>query len=87
VQIWAERGVVALFAYGLLILLVLRDCLIAARRGGEGEAWGFGAGAAVIGLTVAGLFEYNFGDSEVLLALLASAAIASAHAEPLRAEA
>lgn len=87
VQIWAERGVVALFAYGLLILLVLRDCLIAARRGGEGEAWGFGAGAAVIGLTVAGLFEYNFGDSEVLLVLLAAAALASAHAARFRSEA
>jgi putative inorganic carbon (hco3(-)) transporter len=81
VQIWAERGVVALFAYGLLILLVLRDCAAGVRRGGESAAWGLGAGAAVIGLTVAGLFEFNFGDSEVLLCLLAVAALAVARIE------
>jgi len=75
VQIWAERGVVAIFAYGLLIVLVLRDCLAAIRVGGEPAAWGFASGAAVVGLSVAGLFEYNFGDSEVLLCLLAVSAL------------
>jgi len=75
VQIWAERGVVAFFAYGLLILLILRASLSGFHRGGEDAALGLAAGAAVVGLTVAGLFEFNFGDSEVLLCLLAIAAI------------
>lgn len=87
VQIWAERGVVALFAYGLLVLLVLRDCATGIRRGGESAAWGLGAGAAVVGLTVAGLFEFNFGDSEVLLCLLAVAALAVARIEAAEPEA
>jgi len=75
VQIWAERGVVAFFAYGLLILLILRSSLAGYRRGGEDAAMGLAAGAAVVGLTVAGLFEFNFGDSEVLLCLLAISAL------------
>lgn len=81
IQIWAERGVVALFAYGLLIVLVLRECARCIRAGGESAAWGLGCAAGVVGLTVGGLFEYNFGDSEVLLGLLAISAIACVRAE------
>jgi O-antigen ligase len=77
VQIWAERGIVALFAYFLLVVLVIRECVAAVRSGsGDAAARGYAVGAAVVGLTIAGLFEYNFGDSEVLLCLLAAAAIA-----------
>lgn len=68
VQLWAERGVLALSAYALLLFLFLREC----RRGWRGEAAPFAdAGVAVaVGLFVAGLFEFNFGDTEVYWILL-----------------
>ncbi len=69
VQIWAERGVLALVAWGLLIALFLREALRLRREGGAAP-WLDGGIAAAVALTVAGLFEFNFGDTEVLLTML-----------------
>ncbi|HUO85702.1 MAG TPA: O-antigen ligase family protein [Thermoanaerobaculia bacterium] len=69
VQIWAERGALALAAYVLLVGLFLAECL-KVPRGDPGRPLAEGGIVAVIGITVAGLFEFNFGDSEVLMSLL-----------------
>jgi O-antigen ligase len=68
VQIWAERGLVALCAYLLLLGLFLRECI----RGwhGPGRMWSEVGIAVAVSLTVAGLFEFNFGDTEVFYLLL-----------------
>jgi len=67
-QVWAERGVLALVAYLMLNALFLREC---ARAWGGPEARYAEIGVAVgVGLFVAGMFEFNFGDTEVFLALL-----------------
>ena len=68
VQIWAERGIVAVVAYFLLLGLFLRECA----RGWRGPAAKYAEiGVAVtVGLTWAGLFEFNFGDTEVFWLLL-----------------
>jgi O-antigen ligase len=68
VQIWAERGIVALTAYLLLIILFIRECAAAWRTPGRG--WAEAGLAAVVALTFAGLFEFNFGDTEVFYLLL-----------------
>ncbi len=67
-QLWAERGIVAVIAYFLLLGLFLRECW----RGWNGPARAFArAGAAIaVGLAVAGLFEFNFGDTEVFYIML-----------------
>jgi len=67
-QIWAERGVLAVIAYFLLLGLFLREC----RRAWNGPSRAFArAGAAIaVGLAVAGLFEFNFGDTEVFYIML-----------------
>jgi putative inorganic carbon (HCO3(-)) transporter len=68
IQLWAERGVLALAAYLLLNALFLRECA-RAWRGPDAQYAEIGVAVAV-GLFVAGLFEFNFGDTEVFLALL-----------------
>lgn len=68
VQIWAERGIVCLAAYFFLIGLVLHICFAA--RGGGARPFAEGGIAAVVALFVAGLTEFNFGDTEVLLTML-----------------
>lgn len=63
VQLWAERGILGLAAYLTLLALFLRECAKAWR--GPHRMWAeIGVGVAV-SLTVAGLFEFNFGDTEV----------------------
>jgi O-antigen ligase len=65
VQLWAERGILGLAAYVALIALFLREC---ARDWGSKYAE---LGVAItVGLVVAGMFEFNFGDTEVFLAML-----------------
>lgn len=68
VQLWAERGVLALAAYLMLMVLFLRECA----RGWNGPESRFAElGVAVaVGLAAAGMFEFNFGDTEVFWALL-----------------
>jgi len=68
VQIWAERGILALAAYFLFLALFLRECA-RAWNGPERRFAEIGVGVTVA-LTVAGLFEFNFGDTEVLFLML-----------------
>jgi O-antigen ligase len=85
VQIWAERGIVPLFAWLLLLGLAIREGLRALGRGGEASSWGLATLVAVVGLGIAGLFEFSFGDAEVtmnMLDVLAVALAAAALARP-----
>ncbi len=68
IQLWAERGIGAVIAYLLLLGLFLRECA----RGWRGRAREFAeAGVAIaVGLAYAGMFEFNFGDTEVFLLML-----------------
>jgi O-antigen ligase len=68
VQIWAERGVLALAAYLLLLALFTRECARCWRSTARMYAQ-IGVGV-LVSLTIAGMFEFNFGDTEVLLSLL-----------------
>ena len=68
-QLWAERGLLALAAYLILQWEFLRAAFRRRRLEGA-RAWAEGGIAAACGLFVAGLFEYNFGDTEVLLTML-----------------
>lgn len=63
IQLWAERGIAGLFAYVLLKVLFLRDCFRARR--GPMRMYGDIGIAVTVALTVAGFFEFNFGDTEV----------------------
>ena len=75
-QIAAANGVFAAAAYlGLLALFFARvgRLLLVARKNVDQTLRGLVAAAAFLGVaaaTVAGLFEYNFGDKEVLMATL-----------------
>jgi len=79
VQLWAERGILALAAYVLLNVLFLREC----RRAWRGSASRFAeiGVAVVVALATAGLFEFNFGDTEVFWILLDIAALVIAFTE------
>lgn len=68
VQLWAERGILGLAAYVLLMILFLRECALA--RGSEGRKWRDVGVAVCVSLAVAGLFEFNFGDTEVFYLLM-----------------
>lgn len=68
VQLWAERGILALTAYVLLLVLYFRECARGWR--GPSRPWAEAGAAMAIGLAVAGLFEFNFGDTEVFYMLL-----------------
>jgi O-antigen ligase len=84
VQLWAERGVLGLTAYVLFIALFLREC--ARGRQGPNRMYADIGIAVTVALTVAGLFEFNFGDTEVFyltLNLFALIATAVERPEPL----
>ena len=84
VQLWAERGVLGLTAYLLFIALFLRECA-RGRRGPNAMYADIGI-AVTVALTVAGLFEFNWGDTEVFyltLNVFALVATAIERAEPL----
>jgi len=68
IQLWAERGVLALVAYLFLQFLFLRKCA----RGWRGPNARFAeVGVAVaVAMATAGMFEFNFGDTEVFYLLL-----------------
>jgi O-antigen ligase len=80
VQIWAERGIVPLFGWLLLIGLAVREGVRLLREGGERSSWGLAGLVAVVGLAIAGLFEFNFGDAEVAMNMLDVLAVAFAAA-------
>lgn len=65
IQISAERGLAGLIAYGGFIFSAL-TLAYRFRHTWEGQA----AFTALLGITTAGFFEYNFGDTEVLLLTL-----------------
>ncbi|MDQ3280726.1 MAG: O-antigen ligase family protein [Acidobacteriota bacterium] len=68
VQLWAERGIVGLAAYLMVIGLFLRECI----RGWNGpeRKWAEVGVAITVSLFVAGLFEFNWGDTEVFYLFL-----------------
>jgi O-antigen ligase len=75
-QIAAERGLPCLAFWIWLVAAAMGDAYREARRGApEATRWcGVGALAVLTAVMVAGAFEYNFGDSEVLMfTLLVSA--------------
>lgn len=66
-QIAAERGLPCLAWWLWWMAAAMGDALREARR----RAWtGVGAFALLVAVMTAGLFEYNFGDSEILMLLL-----------------
>ncbi len=69
IQIAAERGLPALVIWVAFVVMLLRD-FIAGRRRAIHVSVTTGALAAVVALVAAGMFEYNFGDSEVLMLFL-----------------
>ena len=68
-QIAAERGLLALAAWLWFFAVALYDSFRRVRRG-QTPAISAAAFAALVAMLVAGLFEYNFGDSEFLMLLL-----------------
>jgi len=71
VQIAAERGLLCLAAFLWFFFALYADLLSMLKRAADDAQWiVLSALAALTGFVVAGLFEYNFGDSEVLLLLL-----------------
>ncbi|HUF18757.1 MAG TPA: O-antigen ligase family protein [Thermoanaerobaculia bacterium] len=70
VQIWAERGLFALIGYLMILAIFLRSCLSVRGDDPERRRWADIGVAVTVALTVAGAFEYNFGDSEVLFTTL-----------------
>jgi putative inorganic carbon (HCO3(-)) transporter len=82
VQLWAERGVLAIVAYLIFHGLFLRECA----RAWNGPASRFAeiGVAMTFGLAAAGLFEFNFGDTEVFWILLDICALVVACTEQAR---
>jgi len=79
IQLLAERGVLALVAYLFLQFLFLREC---ARGWGGPNARFAEVGVAVaVAMMAAGMFEFNFGDTEVFWILLDVFAIVIAFIE------
>jgi O-antigen ligase len=75
-QIAAERGLPCLVMWLWLVAVAMADAWREARRGLFGAGWAAGGALAVLAaVMVAGLFEYNFGDSEVLMFTLLVAAL------------
>jgi len=69
VNIAAERGLPALAVWIWFIAVAARDLFKQVRQGHD-KALAAAGLAAVVGMLVAGLFEYNFGDSEFLMLFL-----------------
>jgi O-antigen ligase len=80
-QIAAERGLPALAVWIAFIGILSRD-LWRLFRGGQHRVLVAAALAAVASMLVAGLFEYNFGDSEFLMLFLVLVTVPFAAARP-----
>lgn len=80
-QIAAERGLPALCAWLWFVAAAVRE-LAARFRRPESRAPAAAGLAAVAGMLAAGMFEYNFGDSEFLMLLLVLLTLPSAAALP-----
>ena len=71
VQIAAERGLLALAAFLWFVFELYRGLIEKAKAANFNTRWAALSGlSALTGFLAAGLFEYNFGDSEVLLLFL-----------------
>jgi O-antigen ligase len=72
IQIAAANGLFAAAAYLAIVGMFLARAIVLVRRGDCPERTALWAGALLAGsaITVAGLFEYNFGDTEVEMATL-----------------
>jgi O-antigen ligase len=71
IQIAAERGIPTLLAWvGFIVWTFLSLIPLLKKRDPSVFPYAAAAGAAVIGLVIAGLFEYNFADSEVTVLFL-----------------
>jgi O-antigen ligase len=68
-QIAAERGLPALAVWLWFVIVALKDLFRQVKHGPAKSVAAAGL-AAVIGMLAAGLFEYNFGDSEFLMLFL-----------------
>jgi Lipid A core - O-antigen ligase and related enzymes len=79
IQLLAERGVLALVAYLMLQWLFLRECIRA--WGGPATKYAEIGVVVAVGLAAAGLFEFNFGDTEVFWVMLDLFAIVIAFIE------
>jgi O-antigen ligase len=77
VQIAAERGVPALVGWLWFVVALARD-LIRRFRAGPNTFLSAAALSGLAALLTAGLFEYNFGDSEVLMLFLILATLPAA---------
>jgi O-antigen ligase len=65
-QILAERGIFALASFFLACLFIILQLLkLLKSRTGDWRAITVGVLFAFIGFLIAGMFEYNFGDSEI----------------------
>lgn len=93
VQYAAERGIPGLLLLFWAISMTAFDCFRAIARNGKGRSQQFfllhGTIAVIIDILVGGLFEYNLGDSEVLMMFasviaLGYAAIDNVEATPVR---
>lgn len=69
IQIAAERGLPALLLWLTFMFMLLRDFFLK-RKTSPLSSVATGALASVVALLAAGMFEYNFGDSEVLMLFL-----------------
>jgi O-antigen ligase len=83
-HIAAERGLPALVVWLGFLVLVLRD-LVGRLKAQEGAWLAAAAVAAVAGMLAAGMFEYNFGDSEFLMLFLVLITLPHAAAHSTRA--
>ena len=81
VQIAAERGLPALIVWLWFVVIVMTD-LFTSFRTGPYPALAAAALAAMASMLAAGLFEYNFGDSEFLMLLLLLITLPFAAARP-----
>ena len=71
VQLAAERGLLCLGTFLWFIFEIYADLMHMLKTSTKDARWTImSALAALTGFLVAGFFEYNFGDSEVLLLLL-----------------
>ena len=80
-QIAAERGLPALGIWLWFVSLVVIDLVRDFRAGGQKVLAAAGL-AAMVSMLAAGLFEYNFGDSEFLMLLLLIITLPFAAARP-----
>jgi len=75
-QLAAERGLPCLALWLWLVAAVMGDAVRETRRDRSRRAWPATAAIAILtAAMVAGLFEYNFGDSEILMFLLLVSAL------------